>query len=162
MIQKLGLNKIAVVYANTAYGMGLDQQFEQRAAQLGVKPLSSQQINRGDKDFTSTLQAIQPQAPQAIFYAGSLPEAIIIVQQMKEMGLKAIFVGGDTLFQPEFIVQTGTAAEGDYVSSFFPDMLTRKARRPRIGSANTATPSRETPEVTHRAAMSRRWRSSRL
>jgi branched-chain amino acid transport system substrate-binding protein len=123
LIQKLELKKIAVIYANTAYGMGLSQQFQQRAAQLGVTPVSSQQINRGDKDFSSTLQAIQPLAPQAIFYAGSLPEAIIIVQQMKEQGIKATFVGGDTLFQPEFIVQTGTAAEGAYVSSFFPDMI---------------------------------------
>jgi branched-chain amino acid transport system substrate-binding protein len=123
LIQKLNMNKIAVIYANTAYGMGLAQQFQQRAAQLGVTPVTAQRINRGDKDFSSALQVIQPLAPQAIFYAGSLPEAIIIVQQMKEMGIKATFVGGDTLFQPEFIVQTGTAAEGAYVSSFFPDML---------------------------------------
>jgi len=123
MIQKLGLTQIAVIYANTTYGHGLRGEFERRAAELGVTPLSSQQITRGDKDFSSTLQAIQPQAPQAIFYAGSLPEAIIIMQEMKEIGLKASFVGGDALFQPELIVQTGSASEGAYVSSFFPDML---------------------------------------
>jgi branched-chain amino acid transport system substrate-binding protein len=123
LIQKLALNKIAVIYADTAYGMGLRQEFERRAAELGVQPVSSHQIHRGDKDFSSTLQSIQPQSPQAIFYAGSLPEGIIIVSQMKELGIKATFVGGDTLFQPEFIVQTGSAGEGAYVSSFFPDML---------------------------------------
>jgi branched-chain amino acid transport system substrate-binding protein len=123
LIQKLALNKIAVIYADTAYGMGLRQEFERRAAELGVQPVSSHQIHRGDKDFSSTLQSIQPQSPQAIFYAGSLPEAIIIVSQMKELGIKTTFVGGDTLFQPEFIVQTGSAGEGAYVSSFFPDML---------------------------------------
>jgi branched-chain amino acid transport system substrate-binding protein len=121
MIQKLNLSKIAVIYANTAYGMGLQQQFVSRAAELGVTPVISQQITRSAKDFTSTLQAIQPLAPQAIFYAGSLPEAIIILQQMKEMGLKATFVGGDTLYQPDLIVQTASASEGAYVSSFFPD-----------------------------------------
>ncbi len=123
MIQTQGLKQIAVIYANTAYGIGLHDEFEQRAKELGVTPVASEEINRGDKDFTTTLQKIQPLAPQAIFYAGSLPEAIIIVQQMKELGIKAVFVGGDTLFQPEFIVQTGSASEGDYVSSFFPDML---------------------------------------
>lgn len=123
MIQTQSLKQIAVIYANTAYGMGLRDEFERRAKELGVTPVASEQINRGDKDFTATLQKIQPLAPQAIFYAGSLPEAIVIVQQMKEIGLKATFVGGDTLFQPEFIVQTGSASEGAYVSSFFPDML---------------------------------------
>ena len=123
MIQTQGLKEIAVIYANTTYGMGLRDEFEQRANELGVSLVAAEQINRGDKDFTATLQKIQTKAPQAVFYAGSLPEAIIIVQQMKELGLKATFVGGDTLFQPEFIVQTGSASEGAYVSSFFPDML---------------------------------------
>ncbi|HST04848.1 MAG TPA: branched-chain amino acid ABC transporter substrate-binding protein [Chloroflexia bacterium] len=122
MIQKLGFTSIAVIYANTAYGIGLDAEFEQRATALGVTPVTSQEINRGDKDFSATLKTIQPLNPQAIFYAGSLPEAIIIVQQMKELGIKATFVGGDTLFQPEFALQAGSASEGAYVSSFFPDL----------------------------------------
>jgi branched-chain amino acid transport system substrate-binding protein len=123
MIETQGLTQIAVIYANTAYGLGLRDEFERRAGELGVTPLASEQITRGDKDFAATLQRIQPFSPQAIFYAGSLPEAIIIVQQMKEFGIKATFVGGDALFQPEFIVSTGSAAEGAYISSFFPDML---------------------------------------
>lgn len=122
MIQKLGLNKIAVLYANTAYGEGLNTEFQARATALGITPVLTQQINRGDKDFSAALKAIQPLNPQAIFYAGSLPEAIIIVQQMKELGIKATFVGGDTLFQPEFALQAGSASEGAYVSSFFPDL----------------------------------------
>lgn len=122
LISKLGLKKIAVINANTAYGQGLRDEFERRAKELGVTPVSSQEIKRGDKDFTSTLQVIQPQSPEAIFYAGSLPEAIIIASQMKEMGIKTTFVGGDTLFQPDFIRQTGSASEGAYVSSFFPDL----------------------------------------
>ena len=122
LIQKLGLKKIAVVYANTAYGMGLRQEFEKRAQELGVTPVSSQQINRGDKDFTSTLQAIQPLSPEAVFYAGSLPEGIIIASQMKELGIKATFVGGDTLFQADFPAKTGSASEGAYITSFFPDV----------------------------------------
>jgi ABC-type branched-subunit amino acid transport system substrate-binding protein len=121
-IQKLGLKKIAVVYANTAYGQGLRDEFEKRAGELGVKPLISQQITRGDKDFTAALQAIQPLAPEAVFYAGSLPEAIIIASQMKELGIKAIFIGGDTLFQPDFVRETASASEGAYISSFFPDV----------------------------------------
>ena len=123
MVQKLGLKKIAVLYANTAYGEGLRAEFDRKVTELGVTPVASQQITRGNKDFMAVLQTVQPSEPEAVFYAGSLPEAIIIASQMKELGIKAIFVGGDTLFQPEFIRQTGEAGEGAYVSSFFPDML---------------------------------------
>ncbi len=122
LIQKLGKKQIAVIYANTPYGQGLRAAFEAKAKELGVKPLISQEIKRGDKDFTSTLQAIQPLSPEAIFYAGSLPEGIIIASQMKELGIKTTFLGGDTLFQADFPRQTGSASEGAYVSSFFPDV----------------------------------------
>lgn len=122
LVQKQKLTKIGIIYADTAYGEGLRTEFERRAKELGIQPVASLKIHRGDKDFTATLQHIQPLAPEAIFYAGSLPEGIIIASQMKEMGIKAIFVGGDTLFQPDFITQTESASEGAYVSSFFPDI----------------------------------------
>lgn len=124
VVGNLKLQQIAIIYADTAYGQGLDSQFEQRLTQLGVKPLASEQIHRGDKDFSATLQKIKPLNPQAIFYAGSLPEAIIVSSQMKELGIHATFIGGDTLFQPDFTVQTGEASEGAYVASFFPDVQT--------------------------------------
>ncbi|MDQ6695092.1 MAG: branched-chain amino acid ABC transporter substrate-binding protein, partial [Chloroflexota bacterium] len=122
LINKLALKGIAVLYADTAYGQGLRGEFVRRAGELGVQPLMSLQIHRGDKDFTPALQQVQAKAPQAVFYAGSLPEGIIIASQMKEMGIKATFVGGDTLFQPDFAVQTGSAGEGAYISAFFPDV----------------------------------------
>jgi branched-chain amino acid transport system substrate-binding protein len=121
MAQKLGYKKIAILHADTAYGQGLAAEYDRRIKELNVTPVANIEIKRGDKDFSQALSQVQPLAPEAIFYAGSLPEAIIIVNQMKEMGIKAVFVGGDTLFQPDFIRQTGTAAEGDYVSSFFPN-----------------------------------------
>ena len=123
MAQKLSLKKIAVIYANTAYGEGLRAEFERKLGELGVSPLASIQITRGNKDFLTVLQPLQLIAPDAVFYAGSLPEAIIIASQLKELAINATFVGGDTLFQPEFVRQTGEAGEGSYISSFFPDML---------------------------------------
>ena len=128
LIQKLGKKKIAVIHANTAYGQGLDLAFETRAKELGVTPLTVQEIKRGDKDFTDALQAIQPLAPEAIFYAGSLPEGIIVASQMKELGITATFLGGDTLFQADFPRQVGSASEGAYVSSFFPDVAKSQAK----------------------------------
>ncbi len=123
LINKLGKKKIAVIYADTAYGMGLHEQFVNRAGELGVTPVTEQQIHRGDRDFSPALQVVAPLAPDAVVYAGSVPEANIVAQQMKEMNIKATFIGGDTLFQREFTHETGSATEGAYVTSFFPDPL---------------------------------------
>jgi branched-chain amino acid transport system substrate-binding protein len=122
-VNTLQKKKIAVVYADTAYGRGLREQFTNRLNELGVPPVVEQEIHRGDRDFTVPLQAVAPHAPDLVMYAGSVPEAIIIVQQMKEMGIKTTFIGGDTLFQREFTHETGSASEGAYVTSFFPDPL---------------------------------------
>jgi branched-chain amino acid transport system substrate-binding protein len=123
LISKLGKKKIAVIYADTAYGLGLHDQFVKRANELGVPPVTEQQIHRGDRDFSAALSVIAPLAPDALLYAGSVPEAIVIAQQMKEMNIKTTFIGGDTLFQREFTHETGSATEGAYVTSFFPDPL---------------------------------------
>jgi len=44
LITKLQKKKIAVIYADTAYGQGLHDQFVQHAAELGVKPVTEQPI----------------------------------------------------------------------------------------------------------------------
>ena len=90
---------------------------------MGVTPVADQQIKRGDRDFSAALQPLVALAPDAVMYAGSVPEGIIIAQQMKELGIKSTFIGGDTLFQREFTHETGSAGEGAYVTSFFPDPL---------------------------------------
>ncbi len=123
LITKLGKKKIAVLYADTAYGQGLHDQFVKHAAELGVTPVTEQQIHRGDRDFSAALGVVAPLAPDAVVYAGSVPEGIIIAQQMKELNIKTTFIGGDTLFQREFMHETGSATEGAYVTSFFPDPL---------------------------------------
>jgi branched-chain amino acid transport system substrate-binding protein len=122
MVKKLKLARIAVINANTTYGQGLGKEFQDSATALGTAPVIVKEIARGGKDFATTLEEIKGLSPDGIFYAGSLPEGIIIASQMKEIGMKATFVGGDTLFQPEFITQTGSAGEGAYVSSFFPNI----------------------------------------
>jgi branched-chain amino acid transport system substrate-binding protein len=123
LVTKLQKKQIAVLYADTAYGQGLYEQFAKRATELGAAPVIAQQIHRGDRDFTTPLQAVAALAPDAVMYAGSVPEGIVIAQQMKEMNIRATFIGGDTLFQREFTHETGSAGEGAYVTSFFPDPL---------------------------------------
>ena len=100
-----------MIYANTAYGGGLRQQFQQRAAELGVTPVSVAANQSRRQRFHEHTASNTAAGAAGGLLRGSLPEAIIIVQQMKELGIKATFVGGDTLFQPDFL-QAGPGLRG--------------------------------------------------
>jgi branched-chain amino acid transport system substrate-binding protein len=74
-------------------------------------------IKAGDKDFRAVLGTIAKDT-QAIYFGGYAPEAALLVQQLKELGHKAAFVGDDGLFEQEdFIKAAGGAAEGAIVTA---------------------------------------------
>ena len=128
VVNKLGKKRIAFIHADTAYGQGLFAAYQGEMQKLGVQAVGDVQIHRGDVDFTAALQQVKGWNPDAVVYSGSIPEAIIILQQMHdvntpETNINATFIGGDTLFQAELIRSVGKAAEGTYVSAFAPDPL---------------------------------------
>ncbi len=125
---KLGKKRVAFIHADTAYGQGLFAAYQSEMQKLGAQSVGDIQIHRGDVDFTNALKTVKGWNPDVVMYSGSIPEAIIILQQMHdvntpETNIDATFVGGDTLFQAELIRSVGKAVEGTYVSSFAPDPL---------------------------------------
>ncbi len=128
VVSNLHKQRIAFIHADTAYGQGLFAAYQGEMQKLGVQSVGDVQIHRGDVDFTAALQQVKGWNPDAVVYSGSLPEAIILMQQMHdvntpETNINATFIGGDTLFQAELIRSVGKAAEGTYVSAFAPDPL---------------------------------------
>lgn len=127
-VNNLKLKRIAFIHADTAYGQGLFAAYQSEMQKLGVQAVGDVQIHRGDVDFTAALKQVKSWNPDAVLYSGSIPEAIIILQQMHDLNtpetnIDTTFIGGDTLFQAELIRSVGKAAEGTYVSSFAPDPL---------------------------------------
>lgn len=74
----------------------------------------------GDQDFTAQLTLAKSKNPDVLFIpAGSYGDAALLMKQAREMGVKAIFLGGDTWEVPEIIDVAGDAAEGAYFSTHF-------------------------------------------
>jgi len=140
VVNKLGKKKIAIVNGNTAYGQGLRQYYEQKLSALGVKPLIAIEVQRGGLDFTDALKQVKATNPEVLLYAGSIPEAIILTQQMHDQAAPDTlmpdveFVAGDTVFQRDYIKSTGKASEGAIVSSFFTDTTKVDSLRPWVNN----------------------------
>ncbi|MFO0252808.1 MAG: branched-chain amino acid ABC transporter substrate-binding protein, partial [Betaproteobacteria bacterium] len=112
----LGTKTVAVIDDSTAYGQGLADNFEATAKSLGMKVVAREHTTDKDTDFKAILTKIKGRKPDLIMFGGIDPQAGPMVKQMKDLGIKAKFIGGDGMQTPNFIKLAGNAAEGAMAS----------------------------------------------
>jgi branched-chain amino acid transport system substrate-binding protein len=72
-------------------------------------------INPEETDFTVPLTKLRETNPDVFYYTGHFPEAGLIIRQAREIGIEAIFVGGDAVVNEDFINIAGIEyAKGVY------------------------------------------------
>jgi len=108
--------QIAVVDDRTAYGKGLSDEFIKNVKRLGGARIVSQQYTT-DKatDFTAILTAIKASKPDLIFFGGMDAVAGPMLRQMKQLGIKANFMGGDGMCSDSVPRLAGEAMADDQV-----------------------------------------------
>lgn len=111
-VNTLKTKNIAVIDDSTSYGQGLADNFEAAAKTLGAKIVAREQTTDKDTDFKAILTKIKGKKPDLIMFGGIDPQAAPMIKQMKELGIKAAFIGGDGIQTPNLIKLAGDAAEG--------------------------------------------------
>lgn len=114
---KLKAKTIAVIDDSTAYGQGLADSFEAAVKAGGGKLVAREHTTDKDTDFKAILTKIKGRNPDLIMFGGIDPQAGPMVKQMKELGIKAQFIGGDGMQALNFIKLAGDAAEGAIAST---------------------------------------------
>lgn len=112
---KLG-KKVAIVDDQTAYGQGLAAEVEKAAKAAGAEVVAVEHTNDKATDFSAILTSIKGKAPDVIFFGGMDPQGAPMAKQMRQLGMKAQFLGGDGLQTPKFIELAGADAEGAIAS----------------------------------------------
>jgi branched-chain amino acid transport system substrate-binding protein len=89
--------RIAVIDDRTAYGKGLSDEFIKnvKRAAGGASIVAQQYTNDKASDFGAILTAVKAAKPDLIFFGGMDAVAGPMLRQMKQLGLKANFMGGD-------------------------------------------------------------------
>ncbi|MFN4342075.1 MAG: branched-chain amino acid ABC transporter substrate-binding protein [Azonexus sp.] len=111
-----GIKTVAVVDDRTAYGQGLADEFRKAAEASGIKVVANEYTNDKATDFKAILTKIKSTKADMVFYGGMDAQGGPMVKQMKELGIKAKFLGGDGVCTPEFMKLGGEATEGHYCS----------------------------------------------
>ncbi len=114
---KLKAKTIAVIDDSTAYGQGLADSFEAAVIAGGGKLVAREHTTDKDTDFKAILTKIKGKNPDLIMFGGIDPQAGPMVKQMKELGIKAQFIGGDGMQALNFIKLAGESAEGAIAST---------------------------------------------
>jgi branched-chain amino acid transport system substrate-binding protein len=109
--------RVAVVDDRTAYGQGLIDQVVKAVKASGGTVVKREYTTDKSTDFTAILTSIKAARPDAVVYGGMDPQAAPMVRQMRTLGMKMPFLGGDGMQSAEFIKLAGPAAEGAYGSS---------------------------------------------
>jgi len=116
-VQALALKRFAVIDDRTAYGQGLADAFAAAVTSAGGRVAKREYTTDKEFDFRAILVSIRAARPQAVFFAGYDAQAGPLARQMRELGLSAPLLGGETMNTAKFLELAGPAAEGHIAST---------------------------------------------
>jgi branched-chain amino acid transport system substrate-binding protein len=91
----LHAKNIAIIDDRTAYGQGVADEFAKSAKAAGINIIGRQYTNDKATDFNAILTAIKGKNPDLIFFGGMDAVAGPMLRQMKQLGIRAKYMGGD-------------------------------------------------------------------
>lgn len=114
-VQTLKGKSIAVIDDRTAYGQGVAEEFTKSAVAAGAKVVAKEFTTDKATDFNAILTTIKGKQPDVVFFGGMDAVAGPMLKQMKSLGIKAKFMGGDGICTTDLIKFAGDALGDEQV-----------------------------------------------
>lgn len=110
-VNDLKMKSIFVVNDKTAYGQGIAEAFRDKAKALGAEVVAF--IGTEEKaNFQSLILQMKVRKPDMVYLGGTYDQGGLLVKQMREKGVAAVFMGPDGLDSSEFVGIAQAAAKG--------------------------------------------------
>ena len=115
-VKNLKGKSIAVIDDRTAYGQGVAEEFTKAVKAAGGKNVGTEFTTDKATDFMPILTTLKGKKPDVIFFGGMDAVAGPMMRQMKNLGIKAKFMGGDGICSSELPKLAGDGmADGQVV-----------------------------------------------
>ncbi|MBV6325243.1 branched-chain amino acid ABC transporter substrate-binding protein [Duganella violaceipulchra] len=98
---ELKLKTVAVIDDRTAFGQGVAEEFKKQAKAAGMTVAGHEFTTDKAFDFTAILTKLKTKKVEAIFFGGYAPQGAPMARQMKQLGINAKLLGGDTICTAE-------------------------------------------------------------
>lgn len=115
--EKIGAKKVVVVDDSTPYGEGLAAEFAKEFEAKGGEVLFAEKTSDKDSDFNALSTKIKAAGPDLVYYGGTYNAGALLSKQMKAAGVNVPLMGGDGLYDPEYVNLAGGDSEGDLCTS---------------------------------------------
>ena len=90
---------MAILYENTDFGTSVGKAAKDIAAAKGLQVVFEEAYSQGSPDYRSTLTKVKGASPDLVFMVSYVADAILLMRQAREMGLKPqAFLGGGAGF----------------------------------------------------------------
>lgn len=107
---------LAVIDDKSAYGDGYADIADTNAKKYGGSVVTRESV-APTTDYTSLVDTLRTKNPKCVIYGGYQPEASILLKQMRQKGVTALFIAGDGVKSTKFIPASGAAnAEGSLLT----------------------------------------------
>jgi len=115
---ELGFKSAVVIDDSTPYGEGLAAEFKNKFEELGGEVAFTEKTSDKDTDFNALVTKIKAENVDLIYYGGIYNAGALLAKQASDAGIKAPLMGGDGLYDAEYVNLAGKdAAEGDLCTS---------------------------------------------
>lgn len=119
-VEKLGYTRAAILYDNSNdYSIGLANAFALRFTELGGTIVAKEAFTEGDQDFNAQLTNIAAANPEVVYVPAYYSDDAQILLQARQLGMTAVFMGGDGWDSDELVKAAGSAAEGSYFTTHY-------------------------------------------
>ena len=88
------LERIAIMYEDTAYGTSQSAGLRQAAADAGIEVVMDEAYPLGITDVSPLINQLRRSDPQAVFPVSYLNDSLLIVRAMRQQGLQIPTIGG--------------------------------------------------------------------
>ncbi|MEX3957967.1 branched-chain amino acid ABC transporter substrate-binding protein [Trinickia sp. EG282A] len=103
--------RIAIIDDRTAFGQGEADEFAKAVKKAGGNIVGREYTTNSATDFKTQLTSLKGKNPDLIFVGALNPQAAGIMKQMRQLGMKAQYVGGGGVKDIDFIKLAGDDAE---------------------------------------------------
>jgi ABC-type branched-subunit amino acid transport system substrate-binding protein len=112
LYRKLGLKKVGIIRASNRYGRFGVREVYDGSRRLGHPIPIEMAYKVGTDDFALQIERLQAAKVDAVVHWGDAREGALILNQMRQRGMKQPFYGCDRTVSDEFVELAGANAEG--------------------------------------------------
>lgn len=110
--QRLGIKRLAVLYANTAYGVTTKDAIVKSFSQIGGTVVGTVAFQEDFTDARAQLTALKEMTPQAVYLVATIKDSGRVLRQAQELGFRPQWLTYNAFESPQVLKIAGEAAEG--------------------------------------------------